>query len=47
MYEISVVTTDKRVEKHRCESIDEALKLLDRLDDDEVSSVAIKKLEEK
>ena len=45
MYEISVVTIDKKVEKHRCKSIDEVLKLFDRLDDERVSSISIKRLE--
>jgi len=44
MYEISVVTIDKKVEKHRCKSIDEVLKLFDRLDDEKVSSISIKRL---
>jgi len=45
MYEISVVTIDKKVEKHKCKSIDEVLKLFDRLDDERVSSISIKRLE--
>jgi len=47
MYEVSVVTVDKRLEKHTCKSVDEVLKLLDGLNDDEVSSVAIRRLEKK
>ena len=45
MYEVLVVTVDKRVEKHRCKSIDEVLKLFDRLDNERVSSISIKRLE--
>jgi len=47
MYEVSVVTVDKRLEKHTYKSVDEVLKLLDGLNDDEVSSVAIRRLEKK
>ena len=45
MYEVSVVTVDKRLEKHTCKSVDEVLKLFDRLDDERVSSISIKRLE--
>jgi len=45
MYEVSIVTVDKRVEKHRCKSVDEVLKLFDGLNDERVSSISIKRLE--
>ena len=47
MYEVSITTVDKKLEKHTCKTVDEVLKLLDKLNDDEVSSVAIRRLEEK
>ena len=47
MYEVSIVTVDRKFEKYRCKTIDEVLKLFDKLDDDEISLVTIKKLEEK
>jgi len=45
MYEVSVTTVDKKLEKHTCKTVDEVLKLLDMLDDERVSSVSIKRLE--
>jgi len=45
MYEVSVVMLDGRFEKHRCESIEEVLDLLGKLDDDSLSTVAIKRME--
>ena len=45
IYEVSVITIDKKVEKHKCRSIDEVLKLFNKLDDERVSSVSIKRLE--
>ena len=47
MYEVSVVTVDRKFEKYRRKTIDEVLKLFDKLDDDEISLVTIKRLEGK
>lgn len=47
MYEVSVVMLDGRFERHRCETIVEVLDLLGKLDDDTLSTVAIKRLEDR
>jgi len=47
MYEVSIVTVDRKFEKHRCDTIEEVLKLFEKLDDSKISSISIKRLEEK
>jgi len=45
MYEVSIVTVDRKFEKHRCRTMDEVLELFDKLDDDMVSTISVKRLE--
>ena len=44
MYEVFVTKINRRTEKHRCETIEEVLKLFDEIDDNEISSVSIRRL---
>jgi len=47
MYEVSIVTVDRKFKKHWCETMNEVLELFDKLDDDKISTISVKRLEKR
>jgi len=45
MYEISIVTVDRKSEKYKCETMEKVLELFDKLDDNKISTISVKRVE--
>ena len=45
MYEVFITKVYGETESHRCKTVCEVLELFDKLDDSEISSISIKRLE--